>query len=210
MNHDGDQTREDEQSPAPSTLSGKTQQNRKGQSVGGLMPQSEDPTAAEQPTHDLDPDSDPSKMVDPGFSGDGTPIEPHDPRFDVVSGIRMGHAKVPMFLRVTIVAIVIWGFYYSFSARQFDDRIQAGTSVAPTAAAGEQVFNQSCAGCHNPTAERKIGPGLKGVKARLGDAGIETVLHNGRPGKGMPNPAAQLGLTEQQIQAVKLYLESLT
>lgn len=128
--------------------------------------------------------------------------------YDVVSDIKIGHAKVPNFLKLTYATIIVWSMYYVASATPINDRVEGGQSVSATPEAGKEIFSVSCAGCHNATAERKVGPGLLGVHQRLGDQGLDLVLQNGRPDKGMPKPAS-LGLNPVQIQALKLYLETL-
>ncbi|KEO85036.1 c-type cytochrome [Tumebacillus flagellatus] len=137
-------------------------------------------------------------------------VEPHqdDGHYTVVSDIKVAHGKVPKFLKFVYAALAVWGLYYALAAKPINDRTEASPSAVPTAEAGAEVFSTSCAGCHNPTAERKIGPGLLGVQQRLGDKELDNVLHNGRPDKGMPAPPS-LNLTENQIQSLKLYLTSL-
>ncbi|PWK15887.1 c-type cytochrome [Tumebacillus permanentifrigoris] len=124
------------------------------------------------------------------------------------SDIQVGHGKVPKFLKFVYAALAFWGLYYALAASPINDRHEASPTAAPTAEAGADVFSASCAGCHNVTAERKIGPGLLGVHERLGDQGLDDVLHKGRPDKGMPAPPS-LNLNESQIQSLKLYLTSL-
>lgn len=137
-------------------------------------------------------------------------VEPHKDKghYDVVSDIKMGHAGVPKFLKFVYAALAVWGLYYALAAKPVDDRIEASPAAEPTVEAGAEVFGASCAGCHNVTAERKIGPGMAGVHARLGDEGLLDILHNGRPDKGMPAPPA-LGLNENQIESIALYLKTL-
>ncbi|HEU4962955.1 MAG TPA: cytochrome c [Bacilli bacterium] len=137
-------------------------------------------------------------------------VEPHklDGTIDTINGIKMGHAKVPTFLKFTYAALAAWGLFYMVTASPLNDRTEAAPSAAPTVDQGADIFSTSCAGCHNPTEVRKVGPGLKGVSARLGEEELLNVLHNGRPQKGMPAPPS-LGLKENDIQSIKLYLESL-
>lgn len=64
---------------------------------------------------------------------------------------------------------------------------------ADNAALGEQIFKKRCKVCHNASAERKIGPGLKGVYGREAISGIgsltEARLHQWLqdPGAVKPN-----------------------
>jgi mono/diheme cytochrome c family protein len=128
--------------------------------------------------------------------------------YEVINGIKMGHAKVPTFLKFVYAGLALWGLVYLLTAHPINDRIEASPSAAPSVAEGQDIFSTTCSGCHNPTDVRKVGPGLKGVYTRLGEKGLNTVLQNGRPAKGMPQPSS-LGLTPNQILSIKLYLESL-
>lgn len=128
--------------------------------------------------------------------------------YDVVSDIKMGHAKVPKFLKFVYAALAVWGLYYALFAVPTDDRMQAAPSTEPSVEAGAETFATSCAACHNTTAERKIGPGMGGAYTRLGDEGLKEVLHNGRPDKGMPAPPS-LGINDKQIESLFLYIKTL-
>jgi mono/diheme cytochrome c family protein len=137
-------------------------------------------------------------------------VEPHklDGHMDVISGIKMGHAKIPTFLKITYGVLAAWALFYMATASPVNDRTEAAPTAEPTVEAGADIFATSCAGCHNATAERKVGPGLKGVAGRLGAEELKNVLHQGRPNKGMPAPPT-LGLNENQIESLRLFLESL-
>ncbi|MGZ4105821.1 MAG: c-type cytochrome [Tumebacillaceae bacterium] len=129
-------------------------------------------------------------------------------KYEVINGMKMGHAKVPTFLKFVYGGLALWGLIYLVTAHPINDRTDASPSAAPSVAQGQDIFSTTCSGCHNPTDVRKVGPGLKGVFTRLGEKGLDTVLQNGRPAKGMPQPAS-LGLNPNQIASIKLYLESL-
>jgi mono/diheme cytochrome c family protein len=137
-------------------------------------------------------------------------VEDHKDKgyYEVINGMKMGHAKVPTFLKFVYGGLAAWGLIYLLTAHPINDRTEASPSAAPSSAQGQDIFSTTCAGCHNPTDVRKVGPGLKGVYTRLGDKGLNTVLQNGRPAKGMPQPSS-LGLNPNQIASIKLYLESL-
>jgi mono/diheme cytochrome c family protein len=137
-------------------------------------------------------------------------VEPHKDKghYETVSDIKVGHAGIPKFLKLTYALLAAWSLYYALAARPIDDRSDASAPAEPTVEAGADVFSVSCAGCHNVTAERKIGPGMKGVAARLGPEELKKVLHEGRPDKGMPAPPS-LNLNDTQIESLRLYLESL-
>jgi mono/diheme cytochrome c family protein len=93
----------------------------------------------------------------------------------------------------------------------------AGETAAPGATAdlvqaGSQIFQQNCSGCHNLTAETKVGPGLAGLFA------IST-LPNGQPfneenlkgwirsgGRGMPG----FPLADDQMAALVAFLKDAT
>ncbi|MFC4769838.1 c-type cytochrome [Effusibacillus consociatus] len=128
--------------------------------------------------------------------------------YDTVSGIKVKHTRVPKFLKSIYVILAGWAAYYAITATTINDRTDAVTPVEVTAEAGKEIFNTSCAGCHAVTTQRLVGPGLAGVKDRLGDQELENVLHNGRPQRGMPAPPS-LGLNDDQIRALKLYLDTL-
>jgi mono/diheme cytochrome c family protein len=86
------------------------------------------------------------------------------------------------------------------------------TSPVDPVEAGSQVFEQSCAVCHNLTAEMKVGPGLAGLFDK-------DQLPNGNPvneenlkewivtgGGAMPG----LPLIEEQLEAVVAFLKEAT
>jgi len=137
-------------------------------------------------------------------------VEPHQDKghYNVVSDIKVGHAKVPKFLRFFYASMAVWALGYALFATATNDRTEASPAAEPTVEAGAEAFAASCAGCHNITAERKIGPGLAGVHGRLGDEGLGVVMTQGRPDKGMPAPPT-LGLNDKQIQSMILYLKTL-
>ncbi|WP_018130472.1 c-type cytochrome [Effusibacillus pohliae] len=138
---------------------------------------------------------------------DRDPVEKQDD-YSTISGIKMKHTKIPKFLKATYAIAAAWAVYYALTATTVNDRSEANTPMEVTPEAGKEIFSTTCAGCHAVTHDRLVGPGLAGVKDRLGDQGLDQVLHNGRPQKGMPAPPS-LGLNEDQIKAVKLYLETL-
>jgi len=137
-------------------------------------------------------------------------VEPHRDKghYDVVSDIKVGHGGIPKFLRLFYAAMAAWALYYAIAATPIDDRTEASPASEPTVEAGAEAFASSCAGCHAVTAERKIGPGMLGAAARLGDEELTNVMHNGRPDKGMPAPPG-LGLNEKQIESLILYIQTL-
>ncbi len=137
-------------------------------------------------------------------------VEPHRDKghYEVVSDIKMGHAKVPTFLKIVYATLAVWALYYALFAQPIDDKMEAAPSTEPSVEAGAETFGTSCAACHNATAERKIGPGLAGSFERLGEEELKKVLHNGRPDKGMPAPPS-LGLNDKQIESLLLYIKSL-
>jgi len=137
--------------------------------------------------------------VEPGFKKD---------EYDTVNGIKMGHAGIPKFLKVVYASLAAWALYYMIAAQPVDDRIEASPDTTPTAEAGAELFAGSCAGCHAVTADRKVGPGLKGVAEKLGPEELKNVLVNGRPAQGMPAPPS-LGMSESQIESLRLYMETL-
>ncbi len=91
----------------------------------------------------------------------------------------------------------------------------AGTTPAETpnlAEVGRQVFEQNCAGCHNLTAETKVGPGLAGLFTRqqlpnggpVNDENLRVWIQNG--GGGMPGFA----LDGADLAAVIAFLKDAT
>lgn len=94
------------------------------------------------------------------------------------------------------------------------------TSQASAADAqlGQQVFKKRCAMCHNPTAARKIGPGLQDVFEREAQSGIgkltEARLHEWlkcprcvKPGTRMPT--YRVMRDDEKRQSVIEYLKTL-
>ncbi|ASS74861.1 hypothetical protein CIG75_07630 [Tumebacillus algifaecis] len=128
--------------------------------------------------------------------------------YEVVSDIKVGHAKVPTFLKFVYAILAVWALYYALFAKPIEDQMQAAPATEPSVEVGADAFATSCAACHNTTAERKIGPGLAGAYERLGDDGLKEVLHNGRPDKGMPAPPS-LGLDDKQVESLFLYIKTL-
>jgi mono/diheme cytochrome c family protein len=78
--------------------------------------------------------------------------------------------------------------------------------------AGSQVFETSCAPCHNLTAETKVGPGLAGLYDRdqlpngmpVSDENLGEWIRNG--GGAMPG----LPLTDEQLAQVIAFLKDAT
>ncbi len=58
------------------------------------------------------------------------------------------------------------------------------------AAAGETIFKNNCAACHNVTAEKSVGPGLKGVSQRHDFPWLVTWIHNSQAMIAAGDPAA--------------------
>lgn len=137
--------------------------------------------------------------VEPGFS---------HKKYETVNGIKMGHADIPKFLKIVYASLAAWALYYMIAAQPLDDRIEASPDTTPTVEAGAELFAGSCAGCHAVTDERKVGPGLKNVAEKLGAEELKNILVNGRPEKGMPAPPS-LGMSESQVDSLRLYLETL-
>lgn len=87
----------------------------------------------------------------------------------------------------------------------------AGSTADPVQV-GSREFQQNCAGCHNLTAEAKVGPGLAGLfdKVRLpnGNPVTEEDLKDWivSGGGGMPG----IPLTEEQLTAVVAFLKDAT
>lgn len=122
---------------------------------------------------------------------------------DVVSGIRYGHAKIPMFLKVTYVTLLVWGAYYTITATNINDR--EAVAAQPSVEQGQMIVQSRCAGCHSMGTDAVFGPGLQGVGSRMSPEEISQILHEG---KGqMPAPTS-MGLTEDDLKSVQLFLES--
>ncbi len=78
----------------------------------------------------------------------------------------------------------------------------AQAPLTPVAAAGNQVFQANCAMCHGANREGVgVAPSLLNLSKRLDDAGLRTILKNGR--NGMP-PQPQL--TEDQVKQLSAFL----
>ncbi|HEU4965312.1 MAG TPA: cytochrome c [Bacilli bacterium] len=122
---------------------------------------------------------------------------------DVVAGIRYGHARIPLFLKITYVGLLCWGAYYTITATTMNDR--EAVAAQPTAEQGQAIVQSRCAGCHSLGTEKVFGPGLQGVSKRLTADQIAQVLHNGR---GQMPPPPSMGLTEDDLQSVQMFLET--
>lgn len=111
------------------------------------------------------------------------------------------------------------------SKEAFDEWLQndpyKGLAVAEI---GKKVFEQKCTACHNPTTERKVGPGLQGVfghEAELEGGGKvmvdenyvrESILNpSAKIVKGFPNAMTpfQGQISEQELLGVIEYIKSL-
>lgn len=84
-----------------------------------------------------------------------------------------------------------------------------GPAPDPAAVArGQKIFVPTCGFCHGPDATGRSAPDLVAsslvIRDRNGDT-IGTVVHNGRPGKGMPAFAA---LTNAQISDISAFLHA--
>jgi putative membrane protein len=75
---------------------------------------------------------------------------------------------------------------------------------------GREVFEQSCAMCHGSDASGMMGmhPSLRGAVERLTLEGVEVTVRNGRDTMP-PMPAFEGRLTDQEINDVIAYLDSL-
>lgn len=62
--------------------------------------------------------------------------------------------------------------------------------AAGDAAAGETIFKNNCAACHNVTAEKSVGPGLKGISERHEFPWLVTWIHNSQAMIAAGDPAA--------------------
>ncbi|MBV9498948.1 MAG: c-type cytochrome [Acidobacteriaceae bacterium] len=88
--------------------------------------------------------------------------------------------------------------------RAAENNLPAANSAAVDA--GHQIFSQNCAFCHGANAKGgETGPDLLRSVLVLDDDGgnkIGPVVHNGRPGKGMP----KFDLTDEQIANISAWL----
>jgi len=135
----------------------------------------------------------------------GRPAPAPEEPLENVGGIRMGNARVPRFLAVTYAVLALWAIVYALTATPINDRQETAQNPSGTYD-GAQLFQQNCAGCHNVTNVKKVGPGLAGVSQRLSDTELDHVLRNGR---GQMPALPNLGLNEDQIKAIKDYLKTL-
>jgi cytochrome c oxidase cbb3-type subunit III len=73
---------------------------------------------------------------------------------------------------------------------------------------GQKLFGPTCGFCHGPDATGRSGPDLVASSLVIRDNGgnlIGQVVHNGRPGKGMP---AFPSLSDRQIEDISAFLHS--
>ncbi len=81
-----------------------------------------------------------------------------------------------------------------------------GSQSASAQESGKQIFQKSCAACHNIGGGPKVGPDLKGVVAKRGkDGTVAVVLDPAKAGlkPTMPN----LGVAKKDAEALVAYLE---
>jgi len=91
--------------------------------------------------------------------------------------------------------------------------------LSPAAKAGQKVFQQNCALCHNTSTKKKIGPGLKGVLKNkelpfshrpATVANVREQIEKGNPkGKPMPMPPFAGKLSKKQLSDLVAYLKTL-
>jgi len=85
-----------------------------------------------------------------------------------------------------------------------------GGAVAPTLFEGkhvEEVFRDSCGGCHGPNREGATGPALIPGRLTSNDDFYFDIIKNGKPGTVMPAWGA-LGLSDEEIWALVGYMRS--
>lgn len=77
-------------------------------------------------------------------------------------------------------------------------------------ATGERVFQAHCAMCHGADGTGMMGmhPSLRGAVDRLSREGVEVTIRNGRRTQP-PMPAFEARLSDQEIDDVVVYIESL-
>ena len=91
----------------------------------------------------------------------------------------------------------------------------AETKLTPAAKRGQELFNANCQVCHNAdNADRKIGPGLKGVSKRAtfanGDkGGIEAIEHRIKTGTDTGMPSFADKFNDAQMKDLIAYIKTL-
>jgi len=81
-----------------------------------------------------------------------------------------------------------------------------GSQCASAQESGKQIFQKTCAACHNIGGGPKVGPDLKGVVARRGAAGTVAVVLD--PVKaGLKPTMPNLGVAKKDAEALVAYLE---
>ena len=81
-----------------------------------------------------------------------------------------------------------------------------GLQSASAQESGKQIFQKSCAACHNIGGGPKVGPDLKGVVAKRGVAGTVAVVLD--PAKaGLKPTMPNLGVAKKDAEAIVAYLE---
>ncbi|MGH3442424.1 MAG: c-type cytochrome [Nitriliruptorales bacterium] len=86
----------------------------------------------------------------------------------------------------------------------------ATAAESPPMESGRQVFEANCAMCHGSDATGMMGmhPSLRGAVERLTREGVEVTIRNGRD-TNPPMPAFEARLTDQEINHVIAYIDSL-
>jgi cytochrome c oxidase cbb3-type subunit 3 len=119
----------------------------------------------------------------------------------------MRYEGFPLVKRVLMVSVLLAGILFVVAVLSSPARQQKAEGPDPAVERGHKQFAQACGFCHGPDATGARGPDL--VRSPLvahdvkGDL-IGSVIHQGRPDKGMP----AMPLTDDQVSDIAVFLHA--
>lgn len=127
-------------------------------------------------------------------------------------GIKVANRGVPKFLIVVYVTLTAWAVWYAVSVTGPDASAIAGADSQPAGSsvvAGEALFQARCVACHGQGGRgSSVAPDISKVGSSREATWLSRWLKNPeavKPGAKMP----PLGLSDQEIQALVAYLQTL-
>lgn len=115
--------------------------------------------------------------------------------YEEVSGIKVGHARMPALMRIVTYVLIVWAIGYAAFAP--GKLVVSGEEEIPVNK-GEKIVQGTCMSCHASGAA----PVLKGVTDRLSDDEIKHILKNGRN----TMPALANLYSEEELDLIIEYL----
>jgi len=121
------------------------------------------------------------------------------------TGLRMGFVVSSLRLIVALALVLGASVPASAGARAVPHSRKPAEEPSDLAA-GKQLFETSCAGCHGFDADGGQGPNIQRVPANRGDDAVVKIIKGGVPGTGMP---AFGSFTDAQAMQIVAYIRSL-